>query len=449
MNQRLPMKLAGVALLCLLLMIPLTLIRGMISERASYRAEAEASIAASWTSAQAIHGPVLVQPYRARVAVTTRDPEGRLRTSTQEQLRHAYRPVDDLAIDGSVRTELRRRGIYAVPVYTAALTFSGSMDVSDFALGGGEVEVLRLEQPYLAIALTDSRGLSNDPRLAWDGREVAFEPGSGLAIGSPGIHVPVALDGNGSKPFRTTIALKGMASLRFAPTGRQTRVALRSAWEDPSFDGRYLPEHRPAEDGGFNAVWAVSRFASNVEAQLDACASGHCAELSGNLFGVRFIDAVDVYLQAERSVKYGLLFIVLNFVSFLLLELLRKLPVHPIQYALVGAALAIFYLLLIALSEHVPFALAYAFSAAMCVGLLVLYLRHLFASTRLALTYGGAAAALYGMLYVILQSEDHALLMGSLLLFGALALVMFATRRIDWYETSRAPGAPQPETVVG
>ena len=229
-----------------------------------------------------------------------------------------------------------------------------------------------------------------------------------------------------------------MESISFVPVGEDARVNLTSPWQHPEFFGRFLPVHRSIDASGYHAIWRVSAFASNITELAGKCQHGNCAGLFTSDFGVKHIEPVDVYLQAERSVKYGLLFIILSFVAFFVFEILKKLPIHGIQYTLVGFAIAVFYLLLLSLSEHIAFHLAYAIATVCCVGLLQFYLTWVLRGYKPALVFSGLLSALYGILYVIISAEDFALLMGSLLCFVALGIIMAITRRIDWYaESSR------------
>ena len=238
--------------------------------------------------------------------------------------------------------------------------------------------------------------------------------------------------------FRS-LNLQGMERLEFVPIGRDTLVDLHSLWPHPSFVGRFLPEQRAVTDAGFQARWRTSYFATNVEQLLNQCGQRACDALLENALGVTFMQPVDIYLQTERAVKYGMLFIGLTFAAFFLFELFKSLAIHPIQYALVGIALAIFYLLLLSLSEHLRFGISYLIAAVACVGLLAFYAAYLLRSLRRAVGFATLLGSLYAVLYVLLQLEDYALLMGSLLLFTIVAAVMILTRKVDWYQLGRAP----------
>ena len=232
--------------------------------------------------------------------------------------------------------------------------------------------------------------------------------------------------------FEFSIELGGSESFAIQPLGGDTAVAMRADWPHPSFQGQFLPLRHEIGPQGFSAHWKMSRYAVQDKEQLL----------------VSFVEPAGLYQQLERASKYGFLFIGLTFAAFLLFELLRRLAIHPVQYALVGLALAMFFLLLTALSEHIAFAAAYAAATLACVGLVTGYLVRVLKSARIGLAFGGALAALYAMLYALLKAEDYSLLGGALLLFGLLAAVMVATRRVDWYALSARPQAGQTAPIV-
>jgi inner membrane protein len=210
-------------------------------------------------------------------------------------------------------------------------------------------------------------------------------------------------------------------------------VDLKSNWPHPSFTGEFLPVQRKFDANGFTAHWATTFFSTNLEEELHRCDRQRaCENFTSYRLGVSFVNPVDQYLKTERAIKYALLFITLTFASFFLLDVLKKLPVHPVQYGLVGAALALFYLLLLSLSEHVGFATAYLLASAGCVGLITFYVTHVLRSRLRGLGFGCGLAVLYGCLYGLLSADDYALLTGSLLLFAVLAAVMILTRNVDW-----------------
>jgi len=276
-------------------------------------------------------------------------------------------------------------------------------------------------------------------------------PGSLLKNAARGLHAALAPD-TAAATFRTEISLElaGTKSIAWAPVGEQTRLTLSSDWAHPSFAGRFLPGEREVSARGFTAQWQVSALATTARQAIQSDAAlcdlregtsdGGLAAVSDEArrgcvetFGVGFIDPVNGYVLNDRALKYGLLFVVLTFVGVGLVELTRRLRVHPIQYLLVGFALTVFFLLLLSLSEHVRFAIAYLCASAACTGLLTFYGSFVLRGVRPGLVLGAAIGLLYGALYALLQMEQAALVLGSVLLFAVLAAVMIATRRIDWY----------------
>jgi inner membrane protein len=269
------------------------------------------------------------------------------------------------------------------------------------------------------------------------GEEISFKPGSKLSTNSAGIHAYLPdLDdhpGSGKIDFNFHLELRGMESLTFVPVGEEVTLKLSSSWPHPEFIGKFLPVSRTIDETGYDAEWKITSFASNIVENVRQCESGNCSELFDGQFGVRHIEPVDVYLQSERSIKYGFLFIGLSFISFFIFETVRELPIHAIQYTLVGCAVAIFYLLLVSLSEHIEFALAYAIATLSCVCMLLYYLRYVLGGHKEAAAFSALLLLLYGVLYVIISAEDYAFLMGGCLTFVTLFVVMISTRNIDWY----------------
>jgi inner membrane protein len=275
-----------------------------------------------------------------------------------------------------------------------------------------------------------------------NGAPLRLFAGSTSALLGPGLHAPIP-PADGDQPshleFAIELGIQGTSEFDVVPVGRESQISLSSNWPSPSFNGQYLPVRHKIDAAGFNAQWSASFFSTNLEEALRRCVedNGACDEFNSRVLGVSFVDPVDQYLKTDRAIKYAFLFISLTFAGFFLFEVLKKLAVHPIQYSLVGVALALFYLLLLSLSEHLGFALAYVLSSVACVALLGFYVSGILRSARRGLGFAGALAALYGVLYVLLSADDYALLMGSALLFGLLAVVMVLTRGVDWSSLGR------------
>ena len=437
MKNFLGKKVLVILVLAALLMIPLSLIEGVVNERSAYRDEARYSIAQSWSDEQTILGPLLVVPYKETVESRVWNEKLQRYEIEVETLDRIFLLAPEvLTIDGEVTTETRSRGIYEVPIYYSQLAVSGRFDLSKVADFAQTLEHKIDWQPaYLSVAISDVRGVEVQPSLNWRGQAIEFVSDTGIQDMHSGMHAPLGqLQADKAvADFDFDLKLHGMERLAFSPMGKSTKVSMQANWPDPSFFGRYLPSERAIDAKGFTAIWQVSSFSSNVSSGLAYCQTGNCSPLQQDTFGVRLFNSVDIYQQSERSVKYGLLFIGLTFVGFFLFEVMKGLRLHPMQYLLVGLGLSVFYLLLISLSEHMAFALAYTIATIASTLVIGFYVSSVLQSARQGGIITGALLLLYGMLYGILSSEDNSLLMGSLLIFGVLSLVMVVTRRLDWY----------------
>jgi len=434
MDKRLFYKIAAICVMSLLLLVPLALIKDQIRERSQRQNEVQASIANSAAGPQTLIGPVLAVHYREQVevAVAKEEQPGRGETRLQVVERTLLLPPESLNMTGETVVETRNRGIYQARLFRLGLATSGRFVVKPPAetRTAGRILEARAE---LLLGISDPRGVNNDPEAIINGKPQRFaSPGANGADGkeSPvrrlSINLgPLDVQRESRFDFSFPLQLTGTARLAIAPTGEANHIELKSAWPHPNFAGRFLPNTRTVSKDGFTAHWQISHLARNFEATLNPA--------RGEFLSIDFVDPVNVYLQSERAVKYGVLFIALTFAGFFLTEILRRSPIHPMQYLLVGLALAIFFLLLIAFSEHLPFHLAYGLSAVACIGLIATYLSGALGGLRQGLAFGAGLTGLYGVLYGVLLSEDNALLMGSLLLFLALGATMLATRRLDWY----------------
>jgi inner membrane protein len=334
-----------------------------------------------------------------------------------------------------MQSEVRHRGIFSVPVYRMTLEVSGRFvkpDFSDLNVQAGEV---RWERAEIGLGISDARAIQERADLTWNGRTISFLPGPGeFDLATSGIHAPLA----GGAPistvdFKFPLVLNGSLGAYFVPFGRETGVTLKSNWPDPSFQGNWLPSKRSVTGSGFEASWSIPFLGRNYPQAWTS--EGKMTELvEASKFGVDLVRPVDEYRMAERSVKYAGLFILLTFATIWLIEVLGRLRIHSIQYLLVGAAMCLFFLLELALSEHLGFAPAYALASVAVVLLIASYSLAALKSPGRAGIVGGLVAALYAYLYVLLKNEDYALLIGSIGLFLMLAVVMYLTRRIDWHD---------------
>jgi len=467
MQKTLFLKAAVTAILALLLVVPLGMIEHTVSERQARQARVVIDIAQSFAGGQRIAGPILVLPFVERYTLSKWVNEpieggGVTRVQQRQAVAHQGRVVvlPELAesrFAGS--TDFKRRGLFKSLVFNLDGTIGGRFKLP------AEPEIERRSedseitwgQAFLSLGLSDTRGLTRAPSLEWNGLERGFEQGTELGAVLPqGIHAKVdaRIDGTDHEiGFEIDLGLRGTQSVSFVPLAETTRVALTSDWPHPSFQGRFLPdpEDQRIDQDGFSAAWEVTDLATTAPGALlaDLSANKACAGSCLEWLGVQLIEPVNIYSMADRALKYSFLFIALGFAAFFLFELLKALRIHPAQYLLVGLALALFFLLLLSLSEHLVFAQAYAIAATACIGLQGFYLSHVLGGWRRGVGFAALLGALFAALYGLLVSEDASLLLGSLLLFGLLALTMVITRRLDWYAIGGGVDVPARAERVG
>ncbi|GAB6140920.1 cell envelope integrity protein CreD [Methylosoma difficile] len=455
MKQNFYLKLGVIFFLIMALMLPKAFMHGLIYERQNWLRQSFSSIEQSWPGPQTLGGPVITVPYQLtyQITETERGPEGEVQVNREVTANELlYIIPKQLKINSQVDSSLRYRGIYGVPVFGSRTQMQG--EFSDAALleiiNANKNGKISFGKPELSILLSDQRGVIAPPTLDWDGQKITFQPGSALPKTEAGIHVALPnFDASQAKNHRFSIDLevRGMRSVKFALLAEDTRLQLAGNWPHPSFTGILLPEQREVSEQGFSALWRASSFSYNVNHLLKNCRLSECPNLLQQTIGLDMIQPVDVYQQSERSIKYAELFILLTFMALILFELLKKVRIHPIQYTLVGMALLMFYLLLISLSEHLAFAVAYAIAATASTALLTGYFGGILGGSKLAWLLGAGLSGLYGALYVILQAEESALLMGSLLVFAVLAALMLSTRRFDWYALTNQTSRPKDDGV--
>lgn len=445
MNRSLSLKLGIIAVLIIALLIPIQMISGLIEDRQIHRDTVLEDIARSSSYSQKLMGPLLVVPYQKKTHEWKIDTVTKTKYSEETVVKgQLYFLPDKFKLDGTLKTEVRSRGIYQARLYHSDSHISGSFNLPAHFGIEEAIEDYTFEQPSLVLGVSDIRGIESAPQLKIDNTNYRFEPGTQIKQLGDGIRAKLAIGVSDQRiqlPFEFQLKLQGTQSLNFVPVGADSTVSLKSDWPHPSFIGEYLPSQREIGEHGFTAQWQASFFSTNMNELLQRClANAECEPLKGRDFGVSLIDPVDQYLKSERAIKYALLFIGLTFAAFFLFEVLKRLAVHPIQYSFVGVAMAMFYLLLISLSEHVGFNMAYAVSATACVVLVGTYVSGILHSVKRGLGFSVGLTALYGLLYSLLNAEDYSLLMGSLLLFMLLGVVMMATRRIDWFGLGKEIG---------
>jgi inner membrane protein len=437
-------KVLGIGMLALLMLIPLLQVHGLISERQQLREATVAKIAQGWGGPQVLGGLLLAVPTQ-RLVSSAQDPQPKVERSTEMVL------ADSVTMDVAMTVHTRSYGIYSAPVYVSTVQLSGRFLPEDLAqfrhMSSAQWQNDKAE---LRLLLSDLRGLQEVTELTINGRPSRFSSSAERSGGLPSIVVPMDLDALDKQPIQFVVKLKvaGTESLQLLPLARTTDVHMRAPWSDPSFVGALLPQERSVDAHGFSARWHMLDLNRSYGQHWSDKSEIAGNEVQSSAFGVQLYQPADVYQRNERASKYSLLFIALTFVAFFLLEVLRRLRVHPLQYLLVGAALSIFYVLLLALSEQIGFDGAYVVAAAAVVLIVGGYAAAMLRARRAGLLLGGVLALIYAMLYGLIVAEQYALLMGALVLFATVALMMYLTRRIDWYAYTPAAASASPVEAV-
>jgi inner membrane protein len=427
----LTVKLVVIGVLGLALWIPTSIIGLLVNERADRRDEVVGEVSATWGQAQTMEGPVLSVP----VHVWREDENGRRtqRTAWVNQL------PETLDISGSLNPEVRYRAIYEVVLFRGNLNLRGSFPPLDPTRWGVLPEDVQWDRAVLTFGVSDPKGLREVPRLVLGGEILPLEPGAGRGpfpegLGAKVQLLPPADKGGAAIPFEIEVDLAGSESLHFLPMARETNVELEAPWPDPSFDGAFLPEERTVAESGFHASWKVLSLHREVpqywlsEDENVNCFGGY---LRGASFGVRLLFPVDAYQRTMRTVKYSVLFSLLTLLGFFAVEVGGRTSIHPVQYMVIGFALCIFYTLLLSLSELIGFNLAYAVASGVIVALVTSYIHAIVRSRKLSALCAAVLAAVYSSLFVMLQLEELALLMGTVLLLVLCAVVMLLTHRLN------------------
>jgi inner membrane protein len=445
MKNSMGVRVAVAGVVGCLLFIPLVMIDGLVGERAGRRDAAADEIARMWASAQTISGPILTVPYRCD------DPKGHPCIG-----RVNFQPLS-LTVEGTLDPEVRKRSLFEAVVYRSRIKVQGTFAV-DFAAHRIAVDQLIWQDATVTLGVTDLRGITGSAAVRSRGATLPFVPGAIKASGiESGIHAKVgtlALPGVEPLPFEFELTVNGTNDLQFDTFGDSGQVTLTSSWPHPAFVGSLLPDTRTSDASGFTATWHAGAF-RRAAPPAPAAGAGRTGSVSAEAsltapvqsraFGVALVTPVDVYQQAERAVKYGVLFILFTFATAFLWEVTRGIAVHPIQYAFIGFALCVFYLLLLSISEHAGFDLAYVVATTAISSLIAWYWRWVAGRWRDGAGMGSLVAGLYGFMYLLLRLEDYALLAGSLGLFLMLVLVMYLTRRVDWFDFGQTtPGRSVP-----
>ena len=437
LSQSITFKIGTIAFLILLMLIPTGMIRNLIRERQATGLETVNEISEKWGTRQTVTGPVLIIPY-AKVDFYQKEQK------PVKQYLHVL--PESLKINGEVNPQIRYRGIYKVVAYYSNMDVSGIFTLPDFENLQIPQENILWNEATLQVGISDMRGIQNDIKINWNDETLKVSPGidSHHGIGYSGFSTsfPVT-EGADSYSFDFDLKLNGSGNLKFVPVGKTTDIEISSVWNTPSFTGAFLPDERQISDSGFVAKWNILQLNRNFPQTW----VNNKYNIDESSFGVNLLLPVDQYQKSMRSAKYAIMFIALTFIIFLFVEILNKKRIHPVQYILVSFGLLLFYTLLLSLAEHIGFNLAYIISGVAIVGLITSYSQSIFKKTRLTLIMGGALSFLYIFLFVVLQLQDFALLLGSIGLFIILAIIMYLSRKIDWYSPISTEKNPEDNAV--
>jgi len=447
-------KLFLAIVVALALVIPLFSVWLLVYDRQSQQKEATNSITAGWGGPQAMSGPVLVIPYRANATETVVQ-NGQSVTRTSQVMKELTLAPEAVEVSTELRPDVRKRSIYEAVVYDANVTGKARFALPpDLARTGVDLAQMDMGRAELRFGLSDPRGLGANPRVTVAGRPLRLLPGGGSG-GGRGFFAWVDASGLTAQPLAVDFAyeFRGNASLSMVPQAGDTRWTVKSSWPSPSFGGDFLPGARRVSDKGFEATYRVGNLAlgrslvstgdpgaSNTVERVPAQAADYGAVTPASPAGgdavqvasISLIQPVDLYSQVNRATKYGFLFIGFTFLALLMFDVIGGVRVSAVEYLLMGAALILFFVLLLAFAEVIGFTAAYIVASAAIAGLNTAYSAAVLGSWRRASFIGALLVGLYAVLYILLSLEAFSLLIGSLLLFAALAGVMYATRRIDW-----------------
>ncbi|KTE31883.1 colicin resistance protein [Sphingopyxis sp. HIX] len=457
------MKLVIAVLIAVALMVPLLMVYGLLWDRQQQAETAQQSIGQGWGGQQTIAGPVIVIPYRATEEQTVTE-NGRDVTRTVETIRSLYLSPEANKADVVIKPEKRKKAIYETVVYESQIAGSANFVLpADIARYGVAREALLLDRAEVRLGVSDARGLVDGNSLAVNGVAVPLKPGKGL-LSTNNSGAFAFVDWTGGAPMKVDyrIGVRGLGDFRLVPRGVDTRWTVKSSWPNPSFGGDFLPVKRVIGGDGFSASYAISnlalgqaqlltgdlaapqvRYGGGREEYADAIvteavvatADGGASEVSGGTakaIAISLIEPVDLYSQVDRSIKYGFLFIGFTFVAFLMFDVIGGARVAAAEYLLTGVALVLFFVLLLAFAEVIGFTPAYLLASAGIIGLLTFYSAAVLKSWKRARFLAAMLVGLYALLYVLLNLEAYSLLIGSVLMFFALAGVMYMTRNIDW-----------------
>lgn len=454
-QESIMVKLASIGFLMLILLIPGSWIANVIEERQSRSAEVITEVSDKWSGPQTLSGPVLVIPFIVKDIID----HGKEGKEIREHLEKAFFLPQSLNVKGLVSPEKLSRGLFDAVVYQSELNMTASFNAPDFKSLSIDEALVQWQDAYMVFGISDVRGISDSLSFLVNGKPYTAEPSSNIGIKVSSVYAAApsnhyeqnkpahSVDGNGivikipavdasdvSGKVDIRLKLKGSQRLNFTPAGKSTSVRIEGPWADPSFDGEFLPEDREITSDGFQATWKVLHFNRPFAQQW----KNEDQSLSNADFGMKLMLPVDQYQKSMRSSKYSVLVILLTFMSLFLVEITQRIRIHPFQYILIGAALTIYYVLLLSLSEHVGYNTGYLIASLATVALITAYAHSFLHVRKLTTLFCALLVVFYTFIFVIIQEQDYSLLIGSIGLFLIVGLLMFFSRKVKWYKEMAA-----------
>jgi inner membrane protein len=433
LKESVTVKLLFIGVLIIVLLIPSSLINNLISERAQRQDEMISDVSDKWSGEQLVTGPVLVIPYRKHIQKM----DTSNKVTTQDVMENLYILPDNLNIKAGLNTQILHRGIFDVAVYNSLVKVSGNFSKASLAGLSLTADQLMLNKAHLIFSITDLKGLKNNPVIKAAGQTLTVEPVFNSTL-LPGDGLQTAIDLSGTKDgeftFDYELDMKGSQELSFLHLGKTTDVEAKGSWASPSFDGRYLPDERTVDSGGFKSHWKMLYYNRPFPQQWvdDTGLLNNEKKQADATFGIKLRLPVDQYQKTTRTSKYAILIVLLTFISLFLTEVIRKQSIHIFNYVLIAAAMIVYYLLLLSFSEQIGFNFAYLVASVATIGLVATFIASILKNRMAAVLFAFILSVFYTFIFVIIQLEDLALMVGSIALFIIVGVLMYFSRKINW-----------------
>ncbi|AMR31393.1 hypothetical protein A0256_08120 [Mucilaginibacter sp. PAMC 26640] len=425
-------KLGVITLLILLLLIPSSWIQNLIDERQESQSLMGRGVSDSWSGSQLVQGPVLILPYRKQVIAPA--DSGRM-SGTKETTGYIYLLPEDVKIKADLKTQQFKQGVFDVTVYNSKVGVAGNFTQPDLAKLGIDPTRVMFDKARLLFSISDLKGLKNNPAVKIQGQTYTPEPTSGeVNPFERSLQISFVLPTTGRVAFNYEMDLKGSNDINFLHVGKTTEVNFTSDWQTPKYNGRYLPDTRDSTKSGSAAKWHMMYYNRPFPQQWadNDKVLNNKKSIKEASFGVRLQVPIDEYRKIMRTTKYSTLIILLTFVALFLTELVRKQNIHLINYTLIGAAMIVYYILLLSFAEKIGYNYAYLLSSTATIGLISFFTASLLNNKPAAALFAFILTLFYGFIFIIIQLEEYSLMVGAIALFVIVATLMYFSRKIDW-----------------